>query len=92
MLNPLADFTIALFDLVEAEVKSARQGIVLLGVVLIIGCISGLMVLGALGLLMWAFYISLNKVMGQPGALSLCALTLLLIAGLSVWYARKIIR
>jgi len=92
MLTPLADFMIALLDLVEAEIKSARQGLVLLGVVLIIGCISGLMILGALGLLMWAFYISLNKVMGQPSALALCALTLLFIAGLSLCYVRKIVR
>jgi hypothetical protein len=92
MLNTLADFMIALLDLVEAEIKLARRGVVVLVAVLIIGFISGLTILGALGLLTWAFYSILSRVMAQPGALTLCALTLLIIAGLSICYARKLVR
>jgi len=92
MLKSIADFLIAFLDLVEAEAISARRGIVVLGAVLMIGLAATLLILSALGLLVWAFYIILTRVMEQPGALSLCALTLILIAGAFLCHARRMLR
>ena len=92
MLKSIADFLIAFLDLVEAEAISARRGIVVLGAVLMIGLAAMLITLSALGLLMWAFYLILIRVMEQPGALSLCALTLILTAGAFLCHARRMLR
>ena len=89
MLTIIADFIIASLDLVEAELKSVQRGIMLLCATLVIGLAS---VLGAIGLLVWAFYLVLLRVMEQPGALTLCALVLILIAGVPLCYLRRMLR
>lgn len=92
MLNNVTDFIIASLDLVEAELKAAQRGIVLLGVMLVAGIASGIIMLGALGLLVWSFYLVLLGYFEQPGALFLCALVLILIAGAPLCYLRRMLR
>jgi hypothetical protein len=89
MLTIIADFIIALLDLVEAELKSVQRSIMLLCATLVLGLAS---VLGAMGLLLWAFYLVLLGVMEQPEALFLCALVLILIGGVPLCYLRRMLR
>ena len=67
MLKSIADFFIAFLDLIEAEAISARRGIVVLGAVLMIGLAATLLILSALGLLMWALLHHPGKGYGTAG-------------------------
>jgi hypothetical protein len=92
MLKEFVDFFIALLELVEAEAVSARQGIARFALALMLGVTGGLFALGAAGLLIWALYLVLGPAINQPAALAICAAALIIIAGLSLCYARKILR
>ena len=89
MLTPLSDFAIALVELIEAEVRSARKGVVKLGVALILVLLAGVLFLAAITLFLNVFYLWLLGIMTQISALFLCGLAALALSGGMLWFVRQ---
>ena len=87
MLTPLSDFAIALVELVEAEVRAARKGVVKLGVAVVLVILAGILFLAALTLFLNVFYLWLLGTMTQISALFLCGVVTLALSGGMLWYA-----
>ncbi len=92
MLKTLTDFSIALLDLLEAEAKTCQRGIIRVGAAFVIGISASIVIIGAVGLLMRAFYLILAGLLGTPGALFSCAIIMLIIAGGALCYAHRMLR
>lgn len=92
MRKELADFLISFLDLIEAEAALARRMMGLFALAMMLGMAGGLIGVGAVGLLTWTLYLFLERGMGQPEALLICSLILIIIAGLSLWGAKRILR
>lgn len=91
MLGALSDFVIALLDLLEAEAKSARKGVFKLAVSLTLLSLAGLLALGALGLFVAALYLYLITIVSAALSAFLCGLLVIVIAGVFVWNARRMV-
>ena len=87
MLTPLSDFAIALVELVEAEVRAARKGVVKLGVAVVLVILAGILFLAALTLFLNVLYLWLLGTMTQISALFLCGVVTLALSGGMLWYA-----
>ena len=87
MLTPLSDFAIALVELVEAEVRAARKGVVKLGVAVVLVILAGILFLAALTLFLNVLYLWLLGTMTQISALFLCGVVTLALSGGLLWYA-----
>ena len=87
MLTPLSDFAIALVELVEAEVRAARKGVVKLGVAVVLVILAGILFLAALTLFQNVLYLWLLGTMTQISALFLCGVVTLALSGGMLWYA-----
>ena len=57
MLTPLSDFAIAFVELIEAEVRAARKGVVKLGVAVVLVILAGVLFLAALTLFLNVLYL-----------------------------------
>ncbi|NLB83019.1 MAG: hypothetical protein GX791_02105 [Synergistaceae bacterium] len=89
MLTPLSNFAIALVELVEAEVRSARKGVVKLGVAVMLVILAGILFLAALTLFLNVFYLWLLGTMTQISALFLCGVVTLALAGGLLWFVHR---
>ena len=89
MLTPLSDFAIALVELVEAEVRAARKGVVKLGVAVVLVILAGILFLAALTLFLNVFYLWLLGTMTQISALFLCGVVTLSLAGGLLWFVHR---
>ncbi|GAB1400311.1 hypothetical protein MASR2M79_11510 [Aminivibrio sp.] len=89
MLTPLSDFAIALVELVEAEVRAARKGVVKLGVAVVLVILAGILFLAALTLFLNVLYLWLLGTMTQTSALFLCGVVTLSLAGGLLWFVHR---
>ncbi len=89
MLTPLSDFAIAFVELIEAEVRAARKGVVKLGVAVVLVILAGVLFLAALTLFLNVLYLWLLGVMTQISALFFCGMVTLALAGGILWFVRR---
>ena len=89
MRAAFADVLIAALELLEAEARSARKGLLRLagGAVLLI--VGGVLALAAMAFLAWALLTALYPVMAPPLARLLTGLAVLVVAGGSTWAAAR---
>jgi hypothetical protein len=91
MREALAEFIIAIFDLIEAEGRLAKKHLVRLGGAFVIALAALPLVLAAFGALVWALYLSLVPTFTPVQALLICSLVLLLLAALMVYLAKRVL-
>lgn len=89
MLTPLSDFAIALVELIEAEVRAARKGVVKLGVAVVLVILAGILFLAALTLFLNVLYLWLLSTMTQISAFFLCGVVTLALAGGLLWFVHR---
>ena len=92
MLRALSDFVISLLELLEAESRSLRKGVVTLGTSLVFVSLAGFILFFALAFLIWSLYQALTPLLPAAVVSLLCGLTLLILAGVCLWIARNQIR
>lgn len=89
MRAAFADVLIAALELLEAEARSARKGLMQMagGAVLLV--LAGLLALAAAAFLAWALLTALYPVMAPPLARLLTGVAVLIVAGGSLWAAAR---
>jgi hypothetical protein len=88
MLTSLSNVVIALIELIEAEVRSARKGVLQVGVAIMFLWLAGTLLLAAIGLCVWAFYLAIVSALSPSGAALICALFVIVLSGGTLWLAR----
>lgn len=91
MREALAEFIIAIFDLIEAEGRLAKKHVVRMGGAFVIALAALPLVLAAFGAMVWALYLSLVPAFTPVQALLLCSLLLLILAGLMIYLAKRVL-
>lgn len=89
MLGALSDFLIALLELLEAEARSARKGIVELSISLLLVGLAGALLLGAIGFLIWALFLLIDPHLPRAASAVICAVVVLLFAGALLFSAKR---
>jgi len=89
MLERFTDYAIALLELLEAEGRAARRGVVAAATKLALSAGGALLVTAAFALFGWALYLALAPVWGQAGATLACGALLLILGGGLVWLANR---
>ncbi len=79
----LSDFIIALLDLLEAEGRALRHAVTRTGWSLAFIVVTAALLLGALALMLWAFYQFLEPRLGAPAASLITGLAMLIPAALA---------
>lgn len=92
MREALAEFIIAIFELLEAEGRLAKRQAVRLGGALLIALAALPLALGALGVLLAALYLSLVPALTPAQALVVCSAVLIALAALLCAWARRVVR
>jgi hypothetical protein len=88
-MKALAEIAILFIELLEAEARAFRKGIIRLGIGIVLLAVAGGLLLGAIGLIVWAFYLTLVGVMPPAAAALLSGLIVLIFAGGLLWGARR---
>jgi hypothetical protein len=91
-LRALADLTIALLDLLEAEARALRAGSFRLGLSLALLGAAGVLGLGGMGLILRAVYLYFALVLSPPTATLMTGIVTLFVSGGLVWSARRLSR
>lgn len=91
-LNRLADFIIALVELLEAEGRALRRGVVRLAQALALGVGALVMAAGGAALLLWAFYQWMTAEVGYPANAAATGVVTLIAAGGMAWIASRLYR
>jgi uncharacterized membrane protein YqjE len=89
-MGSLADLILTFLNLIEAEGRTLRAGLLHLGLLFglaIVGCV---LALAALGLIIWAIYGYLRLGLDQPTAALLTGLIFMFIAGVMTWFVKGI--
>jgi len=92
MRAAFADVLIAALELLEAEARSARQGVARLAGAVVLLSAAALLAVGAVALLAWALVTALYPVMAPPLARLLAGLAVLAVSGGSLWVAVRMNR
>lgn len=90
MRAAIADVLIAALELLEAEGRSARRGLVRAFGSLVLMATAGLLLLGAVAVLGWAMVTALYPVVSAPLARLLVGTAVLIVAGGLAWIATTI--
>lgn len=89
MMNYLADILLSLLDLMEAEGRALRQGIVKAAVSLALILVAAVLLLGALTWLTWSMFLGLAATaLGSAVAALLTGLATLVLAGIVLAFAK----
>lgn len=91
-MGSLADIVISFFNLLEAEGKALRAGIVRLGFALALAGMVGALFMTGLGLIVWAVYLFLRIKADPAVAALLDGLITLAVAGIILWIAKTLAR
>lgn len=91
-MRALADLTIALLDLLEAEARALRAGSFRLGLSLALLGAAGVLGLGGMGLILRAVYLYFALVLSPPTATLMTGIVTLFVSGGLVWSARRLSR
>lgn len=81
----LREFIVSLANLLEAEGRALRSGIIRTGIGIAGVCIAAVILLGGLGLLMASGIVALSSIMSPALALLSAGLGCLLVAGVVAW-------
>lgn len=87
MLRRVTDYVLALLELLEAEVRSFKSGLVRTGTTLSMVVVGMLLLGAAAAVLGWAAYLALVPLLGRPGAAACCALALAIFGVIFLWTA-----
>jgi hypothetical protein len=91
-VKALSRLIVKLADLLEAEGRALRSGAVNIGLAAAIAFAGAIVGVAGIGLLSWAVFALLRRVLGPPGAAAICGLALLACAGVLLWIVRKMSR
>jgi hypothetical protein len=91
-LRALADLTIALLELLEAEARALRAGSFRLGLSLALLGAAGVLGLSGIGLILRAVYLYFALVLSPPTATLMTGIVTLLVSGGLIWSARRLSR
>lgn len=89
MLSRVADFLIALLELLEAEAKHLKEGLLRTGTTLTLVVVGVVLLGAAAAVLGWAGYLVLLPYLGRAGAAACYAATLALLGGIFLWTAKS---
>ena len=92
MREAFADVLIAALELLEAEARSARKGLVRAAAGIVLLASAAVLALGAAALLAWALVTALYPVMPTPLARLLVGVAVLMVAGGLAWIALRMNR
>lgn len=88
-MKDLAEFSIAVVELLEAEGRSFRKGVARLGVMGILLLLGSALAAVGLGLCLRAVYLWLSANLAPPAAAGVVGAVSLLLSGVVVWIAVK---
>lgn len=91
-MNAIAEYVIAIADLVEAEGRALRQGAVLVGWALALIVLATALLLFGVGLWIWALYLLAETVLPAWLAAALTGAIILGTAGVIAWMSARIVR
>jgi hypothetical protein len=91
-LRGLAELIIALLELLEAEARTLRSGVLRLGLSLALLGTAGTLMLVGVGLILRALYLYLEIVLTPPTAALITGVVTLLVSGGLLWSARRLSR
>jgi hypothetical protein len=92
MREALADVFIAALELLEAEARSARRGLLRAAGGVVLLAAAAVLALGATAVLAWALLTALYPVMAAPLARLLTGIATLALAGGALWIAARLNR
>jgi protein-S-isoprenylcysteine O-methyltransferase Ste14 len=88
-MSALADLTIALVELAEAEGRALRRGVVRAGASVGLIALAFAFALGGLALCLWSAYLYLATLLSPPQAALVTGLLTLVVAGGLLWTALR---
>jgi hypothetical protein len=91
-VSALAEYVLALLDLLQAEGRAARRAVSRLVAALALAAVAALFAVGGLGLLLWSMYSVLRPPLGHGGAALVVGLLSLAMACGSALLARQMAR
>lgn len=91
-MGSLADIVISFLNLMEAEGKALRTGIMRLAIALALAAVMALLFLTGFGLIVWAIYLFLRIKVDPAVAALLDGLITLVLAGIILWIAKTLSR
>jgi UPF0716 family protein affecting phage T7 exclusion len=89
-MGSLADLILTFFNLLEAEGRTLRGGLLRIFLLLALASLGCLLALAALGLIVWAVYGYLRLGLDQPTAALLTGLIFMFVAGVMTWFVKGI--
>ena len=89
MLEKFTEYAVAFLGLLEAEGRSARKNVVMIGTKLALVVGGGTLLTAALAVFSWALFIALAPAWGRPWAAVACGALLLLLGGGLLWLANR---
>jgi hypothetical protein len=92
MLQALVEALIGLAEFFEAEARAFKRGVMNLGLGMVLLAVFGMMLIGAVALLLTGLYLYLTYFLPPCAAVSLVGLGALLAAGAVLWSAKRIAR
>ena len=84
-MTALSELLFAFIDLIKAELRESRAGVVKLAVALGVVWVGMFLMIAALGLVLGALYVALASVLPTSSAILLTALAAALLGGLLIW-------
>lgn len=91
-MKAISDMVIAAVDLVEAEARSLRRGLLKAAAAMALAMAGAIVVFGAVVLLLWGLYLAMSPGVGQAGAALITAVIGIVLAGSliggAVWVSR----
>lgn len=91
-MGSLADIVLSFLNLLEAEGRALRLGVARVALFLVLLGVVAVLVLTGFGLVVWSGYLFLRLKAEPPLAALLDGCATLLIGGIFLWGARKIVR
>jgi len=89
-MGSLADLILTFLNLMEAEGRTLRAGLLRLGLLIALAGLGCLLAGAALGFIIWAIYGYLRLGLDQPAAALLTGLIFLVVAGVLTWLVKGI--
>lgn len=91
-MHLLADFILAVADLLELEGRALKRGVVKVAIACAVVCVVLLFMVAGFGLVVWGIYAALMGPLGHVGAGLLTGAISLLLATIGLLIARQIVR
>ena len=91
-MKALSRLIVKLADLVEAEGRALRSGVMHAGLAFSFALAAAAIGVGGVGLVGWSIFTLLRNGIGEPGAAAICGVALLACAGGLIWIIRMMSR